>query len=230
LPDNAADSNDALFREVPLLARLAESDLQALASRGRVKRYAQGTAIFHEGDAGDAMYVVVEGRVRISLLSGSGGETTLALMGPGDCFGELALFDGKPRSATAAAALATRAFMVSRDDFVAWVKERPSAALALLETLSLRLRRTDEAVTDLVFLDLEHRLAKQLLRLSVSHADGKNAARPRIQVTQGELASILGVSRESVNKQLNAFMKEGWISLSRGAVTIESAAGLRGLT
>jgi CRP-like cAMP-binding protein len=163
----------------------------------------------------------------MSRLSGSGTEATLALIGPGDCTGELSLFDGKPRSATATAMQATRTFVVSRDDFVAWVRERPGASLALLETLALRLRRTNEIVTDLVFLDLAHRLAKHLLVLASSHADGPNARRPRLQVTQSELASMLGVSRESVNKQLNQFSRDGWITLSRGAVIIDDAEALR---
>jgi len=220
-------SNDAYIRDLPLLARLPDDDLKALASRGRVRRFNAGTTIFHEGDPGDAIYVVVDGRIRMSRLSGSGTEATLALIGPGDCTGELSLFDGKPRSATATAMQATRTFVVSREDFVNWIKERPGASLALLETLSLRIRRTNEIVTDLVFLDLPHRLAKHLLTLASAHADGHSARRPRLQVTQGELASMLGVSRESVNKQLNQFSRDGWITLSRGAVTIDDSEALR---
>jgi CRP/FNR family cyclic AMP-dependent transcriptional regulator len=220
-------SNDAYIRDLPLLARLPDDDLKALASRGRVRRCNAGTTIFHEGDPGDAIYVVVDGRIRMSRLSGSGTEATLALIGAGDCTGELSLFDGKPRSATATAMQATRTFVVSREDFVNWIKERPGASLALLETLSLRIRRTNEIVTDLVFLDLPHRLAKHLLTLASAHADGNSARRPRLQVTQGELASMLGVSRESVNKQLNQFSRDGWITLSRGAVTIDDSEALR---
>ncbi|MBK9341952.1 MAG: Crp/Fnr family transcriptional regulator [Dehalococcoidia bacterium] len=224
----ATDSrNDAYIRDLPLLARLPMSDLKALASRGRVRRFTSGATIFHEGDPGDAIYVVVEGRIRMSRLSGSGSEATLALIGPGDCTGELALFDGRPRSATATAMQATRTFVVSRDDFVNWVRDRPGAALALLETLSLRIRRTNDIVTDLVFLDLAHRLAKHLLTLAAAHADGPSSRRPRLQVTQAELASMLGVSRESVNKQLNQFARDGWITLSRGAVIIDDAGALR---
>ena len=219
--------NDVYIKDLPLLARLPDDDLKALAARGRVRRFNAGSTIFHEGDPGDAIYVVVDGRIRMSRLSGSGTEATLALIGPGDCTGELALFDGRPRSATATAMQATRTFIVSRDDFVNWVKERPAASLALLETLSLRIRRTNEIVTDLVFLDLPHRLAKHLLSLAASHAEGPNARRPRLQVTQAELASILGVSRESVNKQLNQFARDGWITLSRGAVIIDDAEALR---
>lgn len=227
MPANEPESPDAYIRDLPLLARLPDEDLKALAARGRVRRFNSGATLFHEGDPGDAIYVVVDGRLRMSRLSGSGTEATLALIGPGDCTGELSLFDGRPRSATATAMQPTRAFVVSRDDFVQWVRERPAAALALLETLSLRIRRTNEIVTDLVFLDLPHRLAKHLLTLAAGHSDGNNSRRPRLQVTQGELASMLGVSRESVNKQLNQFARDGWITLSRGAVTIDDAQALR---
>lgn len=219
--------NEAYIRDLPLLARLPDEDLKALASRGRVRRFNAGATIFHEGDPGDAIYVVVDGRLRMSRISGSGTEATLAIIGAGDATGEMSLFDGRPRSATATAMQPTRVFVVSRDDFVNWVRERPAAALALLETLSLRLRRTNEIVTDLVFLDLPHRLAKHLLTLAASHADTANAKRPRLQVTQAELASMLGVSRESVNKQLNQFARDGWITLSRGAVIIDDAEALR---
>ena len=225
MPHDSA--NDAYIRDLPLLARLPDEDLRALAAHGRVRRLNAGSTLFHEGDPGDAMYVVVDGKLRMSRLSGSGTEATLALIGAGDCTGELALFDGRPRSATATAMQATRLFVVSRDDFITWIRERPAAALALLETLSLRIRRTNEIVTDLVFLDLPHRLAKHLLTLASSHAESGNARRPRLQVTQAELASMLGVSRESVNKQLNQFSRDGWITLSRGAVIIDDAEALR---
>ena len=227
MPANDANSNDAYIRDVPLLARLPDEDVTLLASRGRVRRFSAGTTIFHEGDPGDALYVVVDGRVRISRLSGSGSEATLAIVGKGDCFGEFALFDSRPRSATAIAQVPTRTFVVSREDFRDWVRQRPEASLALLETLSLRLRRTDEVVTDLMFLDLPHRLAKHLLGLASSMGDAQPGRRQRIQVTQGELASMLGVSRESVNKQLNQFARDGWITISRGAVTLDDPESLR---
>lgn len=225
MPERDAEANDAFIRELPLLARLADDDIAALSARARRRRFAAGAIIFHEGDAGDGLHVLVEGRVRLTMLSGAGGEATLAVLSQGDPLGEMALFDGLPRSTTATAIEPTTTFMVSRDDFVAWLRDRPAAALALLETLSLRLRRTNETVTDLVFLDLPHRLAKELARLAIAaEAAGKTA---RIQVTQGELASMLGVSRESVNKQLNQFAREGWIRLSRGAVTVLDSRALR---
>ncbi len=224
---NAADATERLIRDVPLLARLGSDDVRSLAQRGRVRNYASGAVLFHEGEPGDSLHVVVEGRVRIAIVSPTGEEATVAYIPPGDCVGELAIFDGRPRSATAIAAERTKTFVVTRDGFVEWLSERPQAALALLETLSLRIRRADENLADLAFLDLPHRLAKQLVNLSNALGDRANGGEPRLKVTQGELASMLAVSRESVNKQLNFFQREGWITLGRGWVRILDRQALR---
>lgn len=229
MADNAAvaETHEKLIRNTPLLARLSSEDVRSLAQRGRVRNYSASSVLFHEGEPGDSLHVVVEGRVRIAVVSATGEEATVAYVGPGDCVGEFAIFDGRPRSATAIASERTKTFVVTRDGFVEWLTERPAAALALLETLSLRLRRADENLADLAFLDLPHRLAKQLLTLSAEHGERTNGGGPRLRVTQGELASMLAVSRESVNKQLNFFQREGWITLGRGWVRVLDADALR---
>lgn len=205
-------SDHLSLRDVPLLARLSEADLRALASRGRARSYRAGAVLFREGDPGDALFVVVEGDVRVVVLSAAGGEATVALLGPGEFVGDLALLDGRPRSASAIAHRAAKTLVVTRDDFRRWLSERPKASFALLEALSLRVRRTDEALADLSFLGLPQRLAKRLLALTTGAE--------RLRITQAELASMLGVSRESVNKQLNQFAREGWIVLRRGSVAV----------
>ncbi|MCC6388541.1 MAG: Crp/Fnr family transcriptional regulator [Dehalococcoidia bacterium] len=221
---------EEVVRDLPLLARLPRDDRQALATRARLRSYPPGTTIFREGEPGDSMHVIVEGRVSVSVSNGAGGEATIASVGPGDCVGELSLLDGRPRSAAAIAATATKTMVVTRESFVDWLAERPPAALALLETLSLRLRRTNEAMSDLIFLDLPHRLAKQIVALADLQQrlrEGQGANGVRIAVTQGELAAMLGVSRESVNKQLNVFQRDGLIALARGAVILTDEAALR---
>lgn len=217
--------NEKLIRDLPLLTRLSEADIKPLAALGRVRDYGAGETIFHQGEAGDALHVVVTGRVRVSIISSAGDETTVALVGAGDCVGELSLLDGRPRSATATASGPTRTFVVTRDAFTSWLKDRPTASIALLETLSLRLRRTDEALADLTFLDVSHRLARQLVRMA-THA-GADRKEVRITVTQSDLASMLGVSRESVNKQLNAFARQGWVQLARGAIILRDLRSLQ---
>jgi len=214
---------------LPLLARLPQPDRVALAHRARLRSFRAGTVIFGEGEPGDSLHVVVDGRVRIVAAGPNGEEATVAVVGPGDCFGEFSLLDGLPRSASAVAPVATKTFMVTREDFVDWVTERPTAALAIMETLSLRLRKMDEALVDLVSLDLPHRLAKQLLGLAKIHdlETVLNNGTLRLSVTQGELASMLGVSRESVNKTLNQFSQQGTVETARGAITITDMAALR---
>jgi CRP-like cAMP-binding protein len=173
--------------------------------------------------------MVIEGQVRIAVLSAVGEEVTVTYLGPGECVGDLALLDGRPRSASAIASQTTKTLVVTRSDFRRWLRERPQAAFALLETLSLRVRRTDEALADLALLDLPSRLAKRLLSLATTHQPSRAAAPAKLRITQAEMASMLGVSRESVNKQLNAFAREGWVALGRGSVTIENAQALRDL-
>ncbi|MEX2158441.1 MAG: Crp/Fnr family transcriptional regulator [Dehalococcoidia bacterium] len=217
-----------LIRDVPLLARLAEEDLRALASHGKVRSYRTGDILFREGAPGDSLHIVIEGNVRISVASPTGDEATVALLGAGEFVGDLALLDGRPRSASAIASQPTKTLMVTRHNFADWLSGRPMVALSLLETLSLRVRRTDEALADLAFLQLPQRLAKRLVRLTIDQAQGERIAGTKLRITQSELASMLGVSRESVNKQLNKFAQEGWIRLGRGSVTVRDPEALRG--
>jgi CRP/FNR family transcriptional regulator/CRP/FNR family cyclic AMP-dependent transcriptional regulator len=214
---------EGLIRDIPLLAKLTGPDLRALASRGRVRRYSRGATIFREGDRGDSLHVVVEGSVRVTVGSARGDEATVAILGPGEFVGDLALLDGLPRSANAVALDPVRTLVVTRDDFRRWLSERPRASLSLLEALSLRVRRTDEVLADLTFLPLPSRLAKRLLALASDRPD----AAAKLRITQAQLASMLGVSRESVNKQLNDFEKRGWVKLGRGTITLRDEASLR---
>ena len=132
--------------EAPLLRRLPKDDLLALASLARLQAYKPRDVIFHQGDPGDSFHVIVGGRVRIVITAPSGGEQTLALLGRGDCFGELAILDGQPRSASALVVESAILIRISREDLRSWLSSRPQAALALLETISLRLRRTNESL------------------------------------------------------------------------------------
>jgi len=123
--------------------------------------------------------------------------------------------------------------VVSRNDFLQWLSQRPRAALALLETLSLRFRMKDEALVDTGFLNLSQRLAKRLVDLSGAHLGGRAPSKGggpdgiRLPITQEQLASILGVSRQAVNKELNAFVRDGFVALGRGSVTVKDPLALQ---
>lgn len=215
-PQEAAER----LRHVPLLARLPTDDVRSLAARGRLRRFKPGDAIVREGDPGDSLFVILEGAARILVSSPTGEEATVAHLGPGDCIGEFAVLDGLPRSATAVATIGTSAVAVTRDDFRAWLGDRPAAAFALLEELSLRLRRANQGLADQLFLGLSQRLARRLVLLAATQGAAAPTGGTRIRITQAELASMLGVTRESVNKELQTFASRGWVRTSRGAVTV----------
>lgn len=215
-PSDAAES----LRSLPLLARLNTEDVRALASRGRMRRFNSGAYVVREGEPGDSLFVILEGRARVVFSSDGGEEATLAHLGPGDCIGEMTVFDGLPRSASVVASESMATLNVTREDFRAWLGEHPQAAMPLLEELSLRLRRANQGLADQLFLGLSQRLARRLVLLASTVGTPNPSGDIRIRITQADLASMLGVTRESVNKELQAFASRGWLKTSRGSVTI----------
>jgi CRP/FNR family transcriptional regulator/CRP/FNR family cyclic AMP-dependent transcriptional regulator len=207
--------------QVPLFSQLSKDDLEALAEKAQRRRFRSGQVVFYKDDAGTHFYVIMEGKVRIALPSPQGEEITLAILGPGDLFGEFSLLDGGPRSATAVAAEDVWALSVSQRDFLSWLAGRPSAAIALLRVLSRRLRRSDELLGDASFLNVPGRLAKKLLELSELYGRETPRGRPvEIRLTQEELGSTIGVTRESVNKYLRYFSSKGWVGLRKARIII----------
>lgn len=211
----------SLISQVPIFARLSPADLEALAAHARERRYRRGETIFRQDDPGDCLHVVRDGRIRIILPSEDGDEVTIAVLGRGDFFGELALLDGGARSASAVAAEDTQTVVIGRKDFLSWLAERPAAAAALLSLLSRRLRRSDELLGDVAFLNLPARLAKKLVQLSELYGRGTAHAEPvEVRLTQEELATTIGATRESVNKYLKYFKSKGWVTVQKGRIAI----------
>jgi CRP-like cAMP-binding protein len=221
--------SEQFIRELTMLERLDVSDVRALASRAMRRRYKAGTRVLNEGAPGDSLHIVVKGRLNVVKSTLTGGETTVATLGPGQCFGEQAVLDGFPRSASVVAAVATETLMLTRESFFEWMHERPPRAFAIMETLSLRLRSMDRKFADLVSLDITHRLAKQLLSLAAIHdiEAVANNGTLLLKYTQAELAQMLGVTRETVNKQINQFKEDRWVTVTRGALTITDMAALK---
>ncbi|MGE0705945.1 MAG: Crp/Fnr family transcriptional regulator [Vicinamibacterales bacterium] len=213
--------------ELPLLSRLSPADVDGLAGRSRKSCFVSGATIFAAGDVGDSVYVVVQGQVRLVAHNPSGKEATVRVVNVGDSFGELAVLTRGVQSLTAVACQPTKTAVMARASFVGRLNERPEAALALLEILSLRLDRLSGTVGDMLVLDLSHRIAKQLVRLGQAHRGGAARVQVRLALTQVDLGAHLGASRESVNKHLREFVERGWLSTARGEIVITNEAALR---
>jgi CRP-like cAMP-binding protein len=209
---SAVSSTEELLRKVPFLAVLSDQDRETLAAAVKQHQYDRGRALFLKDDPGRSLLIIQAGSVRIYLPGQQGGDLTVALLQPGDFFGELALLDGGPRSASAVATEDTAILTLDRDDFLALLQTRPQAAKEVLAAVAQRLRDADEMANDLVFLDVAARLAKRLVEMARTHGTPRGErVLIDLPLTQEELASTVGVTRESVNRQLAAFRREGII-------------------
>ena len=214
---------------VPLFAGLDSDALDALGRTMRARRFKRGEVVFHQGDPGDALFVVTSGAVKITLPSEAGEEAILATLRPGDFFGELALLDGAPRSATAAALEPTDTLVLSRAGFRELVSAQPAIRDALFAALAAELRRLTVHVEELHFLDIAGRLAARLARLcdeqGIAGLDG--TIRLDAPLTQTDLASMVGCTRQSVNKLLGLFVSDGLLVLERDAIVVRDVEALR---
>lgn len=189
--------------------------------------YPRGSTIFAEGDPGDRLYIIHTGKVKLGRHSPDGRENLLAVMGPSDMFGELSAFDPGPR--TSAAIAVTDVTMASLDHLSVheWIQRNPQIAEQLLRVLARRLRRTNNALADLIFTDVPGRVAKALLQLARQFGQPENGQlRVTHDLTQEELAQLVGASRETVNKALADFAHRGWLRLEGKAVIILDAERL----
>jgi len=181
----------------------------------------KGNTLFQEGDAGDRLYIVTEGKIKLSHASGDGRESVLMVLGPGDMFGELSLFDPGPRTATAVAVTDSQVLGLGNTDLNPWLAGRPEVAQKLLQALAHRLRRTNETMSDLVFADVPGRVAKALLELGEKFGSKTEAGiYVNHDLTQEELAQLVGASRETVNKALADFVSRGWLKLETRSVEL----------
>jgi CRP/FNR family transcriptional regulator, cyclic AMP receptor protein len=208
------------LRRLPLFSRLPDSELAELADRVRTKSFKRGEMIFRKDDPGTHLYMVLEGGVKIALPGEFGQEALVAIMRPGEFFGELALFDRSPRSASATALEDTRAALLAGDDFLAYLESHPASFRVVLETLARTIRRLSDRVEDLIFLDVPSRVAKYLLDLVRSSGDGSGN---ELTLTQDELAAFIGASRVSVNRVLGDLERREIISIRRRRIVIKDA-------
>lgn len=224
----ALDARTIIERNTLFRGLSARTLDQIVALAGR-RTYREDTVIFTRGDPGDSLYGVVTGRVRISVSAPGGKEVYLNVMQPGDSFGEISLLDGEPRSASARTITATELMFIPRAAFIALLKKEPPLALHLIHLLCERVRWAHELMEDSTLLTAPERLAKRLLSL----AGQQGRASPvgvKVSLSQEELATYLGLSRQIVNQHLQEWRGKGWVSLGRGSVTIADERALRKLT
>jgi CRP/FNR family transcriptional regulator, cyclic AMP receptor protein len=206
---------------LPLFAALDDDAGAALRVAMRQERFGRGDVIFDEGDPGDKLFAVIRGKVKLARTAPDGRENLQAVLGPGEMFGELSLFDPKPRTARAIAVTDTVLASLAHEELRPWITGRPDVAVQLLQALAQRLRRANDVLADLVFSDVPARVAKALLALAERFgqptADGLRVAH---DLTQEELAQLVGASRETVNKALADFSARGWLQVESRAVVI----------
>jgi len=217
---------EPLLAGMPLLGVLTDEARSGLARRLSRHAARRGEVVFAEGEAGHTLHLILTGKVKISRAAPDGRENVLAVLGPGEVFGELSLFDPGPRTATATALSDLDYASLDHADLRPWLGSRPEAAEMLLQVLARRLRRTNSALADLVFVDVPGRVAKALLDLA-GRFGSPDAATDGIRVdhglTQEELAQLVGASRETVNKALADFAARGWLRLdSRAVILLDS--------
>ncbi len=219
---------DDVLREAPLFEALSEEDARALRSDVIDVYLDRGERLFAEGDTGDKLYIILTGKIKLTKAAPDGRENLLSVHGPGEMFGELSLFDPIPRTSSATAVTNARLAAIAHDDLRAWLSSRPEVAMHLLQALAQRLRRINEVKADLVFTDVPGRVAKALLDLSdrfgVLTPDGVQVNH---DLTQEELAQLVGASRETVNKALADFAARGWIQLAAKSVLVTDTDRLR---
>lgn len=194
---------------------------EALAKDLEIVDVRKGDVLFNEGEPGDSLYIVITGKIKLGRRAADGRQNLIALMGPSDMVGELSLFDPGPRTATATAVTDTRVARLRKQALRPWLSNRPEIAEQLLRVLARRLRRTNDALADLIFTDVPGRVAKNLLQMAgkFGSRDG-GVLRVTHDLTQEELAQLVGASRETVNKALADFASRGWLRLDGKSVIV----------
>jgi CRP-like cAMP-binding protein len=217
----ASKNDEEVVRRAPLFTALDDAASATLRASMSGIKISKGQILFKEGDAGDRLFVVVEGKLKLGTSSGDGRENLLSILGPGDMFGELSLFDPGPRTATATAVVDSRLLTLANDQVIGWVTAHPEVSLQLLGRLAQRLRKANDVLSDLVFADVPGRVAKAIIQLGERFGTKKDdGLHVNHELTQEELAQLVGASRETVNKALADFASRGWVKLEPRAVIV----------
>ena len=219
---------EVVLRRAPLFEGLDEDSARALRRQMSDVKLSRGEHLFLEGQDGDRLYVVLDGKMKLTRAAADGRENLVSVIGPGEMFGELSLFDPRPRTSSASAVTDVLLASLKHEALIPWLRERHEVSMHMLRALAQRLRRANDVSADLVFTDVPGRVAKNLLdladRFGHQEPDGLHVHH---DLTQEELAQLVGASRETVNKALADFAARGWLQISARSVLILDAERLR---
>jgi CRP/FNR family transcriptional regulator, cyclic AMP receptor protein len=222
------DDDARILIKSPLLRDLSEEDTATFRPHVHAVLLHKGDQLFAEGDLGDCLYVVIDGKMKLTRTAPDGRESLVSVHGPGDMFGELSMFDPTYRTSTGVAVTDSRLAVLAHEDLRAVLTTRPAVSLLLLKALAQRLRKITQVNTSLIFTDVPGRVAKALLELADKFGmPAEDAILVHHDLTQEELAQLVGASRETVNKALADFASRGWIQLSAKSVQIFDPDRLR---
>jgi CRP/FNR family cyclic AMP-dependent transcriptional regulator len=224
---SSASSKLSVLRKHPFFSDLAAEALDQLCRYAKPTSLKRGATLFSKGDAGNSLYAVISGTVKISVSSPDGRNAILNLIGAGELFGEMSVLDGRVRSADATANTNCEILVIDRRDFLPFVQSQPALAMKFIELLCTRVRWTSDQVEQIILQDLPGRLASALLGLTEKRK--LEPASGTIAITQQEISEMVGMTRESINKQLRAWAARGWLRLEHGAIVVLNAEPLREL-
>ena len=224
---SGASSTLSVLRKHPIFSDLDPEAFDQLCRYAKHTTLKRGTTIVSKGDPGNSLIAVISGTVKISVTSPDGRSAILNLIGPGEIFGEVAVLDGHARTADATANTNCEIYVIDRRDFIPFVRSQPALAMKFIELLCTRLRWTSDQVEEVILQNLPGRLASALLRLTEKH---KLAPAGRtIAITQQEISEMVGMTRESINKQLRAWAARNWVRLEHGAIVVLDPEPLQAL-
>ena len=210
-----------LLSECFLFNHLDDDQLLQLISFAKTRTYQKKEIIFHKSDDGKDMYIIVSGKVSMTSSSSEGKELTVGILGEGELFGEISLFDGRERTATVTAIEATETLIFDQKKLISTIRDNPDISLKLLSAFATRLRYTDQYFEDTVFRQLPGRLAKKLLTLARDFGnDTSNGVQITVKLSQNDIGKMSSASRESVNKQMRIWEEQGLIKFTKGFITI----------
>jgi CRP-like cAMP-binding protein len=223
LPNNKL----AVLRKHPIFCDLDPEAFDQLCRYAKHATLKRGSTIVSRGDPGNSLIAVISGTVKISISSPDGRSAILNLIGPGEIFGEVAVLDGQARTADATANTNCEIFVIDRRELLPFVRSQPALAMKFIELLCARLRWTSDQVEQVILQDLPGRLASALIRLTEKHKAAQGGR--TIAITQQEISEMVGMTRESINKQLRAWAARNWVRLEHGAIVVLDAEPLQAL-